>query len=126
MITLDAIELPENLYWQDEYRWTPVVQTREYSLTGALVVEEGIRQAGRPVTLTTPEGGGWISRTTVEALRATLDDEATLTLTLHDGRAISVRWRHDDIPIEAEPILPGLADPDATALYRITLRFIEV
>ena len=126
MIALDGITLPDNLHWQDEYRWTPVEQRREYSLTGALLIDEAAKQAGRPITLTTPDGGGWTTRDTVEALRARLTTDQAMSLTLHDGRTFSVRWRHDKQPLVAEPLLPGLADPDANALYQLTLRLIEV
>ncbi len=125
-ITLDAIALPPNLYWADEYDWSPVQQQAEYTLTGALILEEATRQAGRPITLTTPEGGDWTDRATVDSLRAKLTANTTMTLTLHDGRSFPVRWRHDDTPLEAKPVLEGLANPDAAALYHLTLRLIEV
>jgi len=125
-ISLDAITLPDNLGWTDEYDWSPVLQQTEYSLTGALIVEEATRLAGRPITLTTPDGGDWTDRATVDSLRAKLTANTTMTLTLHDGRAFNVRWRHEETPLEAKPILEGLANPDAAALYHLTLRLIEV
>ncbi|WP_022949514.1 hypothetical protein [Methylohalobius crimeensis] len=125
-IVLDSIVLPDELSWSDEYDWSPVIQSTDYSLTGALIVEEAARQAGRPITLTTPEGGGWTARGTLDALRAKLTAAGDMPLTLHDGRSFTVRWRHGDTPLEAEPIFSGLADPDADALYRLTLRLIEV
>lgn len=42
-----TIELPPDLHWRDEFSWTPVEQSTEYSLTGALIVQSGARQAGR-------------------------------------------------------------------------------
>ena len=125
-ITLDSIALPENLHWADEYDWSPVRQNQEYTLTGALIVEEAAKQAGRPIPLTTPAGGDWTTRSTVEALRAKLAAGTDMTLTLHDGRSFTVRWRFEDTPLEARPVLDGLADPDAAALYRITLRFLAL
>lgn len=126
-ITLDGVSLPENLYWADEYDWSPVVQHQEYTLTGALVVEEGERQAGRPITLTTPDGGDWTTRATVDSLKAKLQADNAMTLTLHDGRSFQVLWRHNDTPIEAQPAaLEGVADPDAATLYQLTLRLIEI
>ncbi|HID73072.1 TPA: hypothetical protein EYP38_03965 [Candidatus Micrarchaeota archaeon] len=97
-----------------------------YSISVALILQETTRRAGRPITLTTPEGGDWTDRGTVEALRAKLTAGAVMTLTLHDGRAFQVAWRHRDTPLEARPVLAGLADPDAQTLYRLTLRLIEV
>jgi hypothetical protein len=125
-ITLDALTLPEDLSWSDEYSWSPVVQSAEFSLTGALIIEEATRQAGRPLTLQSPDGGAWTSRTTVDALRAKLSANTSMSLTLHDGRQFTVRWRHSETPLEAAPVLEGLADPDSGTLYNLTLRFMEL
>ncbi|ADE14182.1 conserved hypothetical protein [Nitrosococcus halophilus Nc 4] len=125
-ITLDAITLPEDLSWTDEYSWSPVVQNSEFTLTGALILEEGTQQAGRPITLQSPAGGAWTTRATAEALRAKLLANNDMTLTLHDGRAFTVRWRHGDTPLEAAPVLEGLADPDTDTLYDLTLRLLEI
>lgn len=125
VITLDALTLPDDLSWADEYAWLPIVQTSEFSLTGALIVEEATRQAGRPMTLQTPEGGAWTTRATVNLLRATLTANTSMTLTLHDARNFNVRWRHSETPLESSPVLEGLADPEDSSIYNLTLRFIE-
>ena len=126
MITLDSITLPENLHWLDEYDWSPVEQATQYSLTGALLVDEDTKQAGRPITLTTPDNGGWATRATVDSLRAKLQANTDMTLTLHDGREFTVRWRHGGQALNAEPVYPGLANPQDDDLYRLRLQFIEV
>lgn len=46
-----TITLPTDLNWTDEYKWTPVVQSQEYAISGSLIVEEWVKQAGRPITL---------------------------------------------------------------------------
>jgi hypothetical protein len=125
-ITLDAITLPEDLSWTDEYAWSPVVQNAEFSLTGALIIEEATRQAGRPLTLQSPDGGAWTARATADGLRAKLAANTSMTLTLHDGRAFTVRWRHGETPLEASSVLEGLADPDLDTLYHLTLKFLEI
>lgn len=51
-----VIRLPDDLLWVDEHAWTPGVASVSYLLTGALLVESAIRQAGRPITLV---GGGY-------------------------------------------------------------------
>jgi hypothetical protein len=125
-ITLDAITLPEDLSWTDEYAWSPVVQNAEFSLTGALIIEEATRQAGRPFTLQSPDGGAWTTRAVADGLRAKLAANTSMTLTMHDGRTFTVRWRHGETPLEAVPVLDGLANPDANTLYNLTLKFLEV
>lgn len=88
-ITLDAITLPEDLSWTDEYAWSPVVQNAEFSLTGALILEEATRQAGCPFTLQSPDGGAWTTRATADGLRAKLAANTSMTLTLHTMAAPS-------------------------------------
>lgn len=106
-ITLDAIVLPDTLVWEDEITWSPVAQSVETSLTGALIREEGTRLAGRPITLVGKSDSnshtGWMTRAALLTLRAALIvADATFTLTLHDARTFTVAPRQD--PLDAEPL----------------------
>lgn len=129
-ITLNALPLPQGLLWNDEFTWSPLAQTTEYSLTGALIVEQATKQAGRPITLSGSRRFAWITRAQAAALKTLLDTGAPMTLTLHDARTFTV------LPADAEPLsvspLPrvqdsGFADAGATAwLVLETLKLIEV
>lgn len=124
--TLGAIAIPEDVWWQDEFDWTPIAESTEYGLTGALVIDIGIREAGRPITLVSNPAGGWVPRATVQALQAQRDSTpvSTLALTLADGRVITVK--HDRTrQFEAAPVRP-VSDMTAATPYRITLPLIEV
>lgn len=123
MTYLAGVQLPDNLYWSDEFQWSAAAQTRAYSLTGALLLEEAPRQAGRPITLE----GMWVERTTVEAVQALADAPGSdRLLTLPDGRQFSVRFRHDGGPaVDARPLHP-VATPAPDTLYSLTLRLLEV
>ena len=106
-ITLGAITLPTTLVWEDEFTWSPVSQNTEYSLTGALIVQEATKLAGRPITFAGKSDGnnhtGGISLTNLRLLPAALDVVgASWTLTLHDSRTFTVIPR--DNPLEAEPL----------------------
>lgn len=106
-ITLGAITLPDGLTWEDEFAWSPVEQSSEYSLTGALIVQESTKLAGRPITLTGQSDGQnytvWISRTNLLSLQAALNVAgARWTLTLHDARTFTVMAAPD--PLDAEPL----------------------
>lgn len=143
-ITLGALVLPSGLTWSDEHAWSPVEQATERTLSGALVLEEAVRQKGRPITLSGAQDGSqyttWIARgqpylgyASLESLRAALlVAEATLTLTLHDARTFTVAPRHDgEGPISVAP-LPvyrsfAPANPGAASLYIVNaIRLIEV
>lgn len=136
-ITLGAVALPSGLAWSDEFAWTPVSQSTEYSLTGALIIQESTRQAGRPITLIGQSSGSdhtaWIRRADLLTLQTALDvPGATFTLTLHDARTFRVIPRQDgNNALEAEPLpvtasfLP--ANPGSSDWYVLkALRLIEV
>lgn len=57
-----SIDLPKDLLWSDEHTWSAVAQSAEYSLTGALLIEEGLKQKGRTITLTGLDNMAWITR----------------------------------------------------------------
>lgn len=81
MITLDKIELPNDLSWPDEMDWSPVEESKDYSIEGALIIDAGTKQAGRPITLTGSETTCWILKsvlTKIKALEATPGKEMTL------------------------------------------------
>ena len=115
--------------WIDEYDWSPVEQTSDYTLTGALVVEQATRQAGRPITLAPPRPDmAWTAKADLDRLRAWAETPGQqLMLTLEDGRSYTVLFRHEDTAIDAEPVrgwrVPA-GEPDDWWL--VTLRLIEI
>jgi hypothetical protein len=123
-ITLDAIPLPDDLIWIDEFDWTPMQQAKSYTLTGALVIESGQKQAGRPITLAGGDNAAWATRSQVEALSAKLVGDPTMTLTLHDGRTFSVKWVHDN-PIQSKLIL-DYNNPIVSDWYSLTIKLMAV
>lgn len=135
MIELDDFAFPataQGLRWTDEFAWSPVAQMTEYGLTGALLIQEATRQAGRPLTLTGGAKWAWITRADLVTLQSLLDATTQRTLTLHDGRQIPVIPRRDgDGPliVSAVPVIgdSGLADPSDTSYYALeSLRFLIV
>ena len=125
-----ALPLPDDLLWSDEHAWSPAVASTSYLITGALLIQSATRQAGRPITLVGAPDMAWVTRATVELLRAWAAipiGTATghFALTFADGRSFTVAFRHTETAIEAEPVLgiPARADTD---FYRLTLRFLEI
>lgn len=123
-ISLDAIALPDDLIWTDEFDWTPVQQSQQYTLTGALVLETGVKLAGRPMTLVGGQGAAWVTRETVKALYAKLTGTPSFTLTLNDASTFSVAFAAGN-PIEAKPII-DYNNPEDSDMYSLTLRFITM
>lgn len=145
MITLGALVLPSGLIWSDEHAWTPIAQSAgDYSLTGALLMQESVKLSGRPITLSFQQDGNehtaWIRRSqtyngwsSLDALRsALLVPNVRLTLTLHDNRQFVVSPRHDgDGAIRVKPQAVyksfSLANPGPEYFYYLeAVRLIEV
>ena len=122
-----AIDLSPDLYWSDENAWHPVEQTVQRTLTGALIVSAATRLKGRPITLQPQtDSEAWMTRATLDALRAMGDVAGKImTLTLR-GAQYSVIFRHHEGPaIDATPVV-HFADITADDWYLVTLRFTEV
>lgn len=125
-----ALPLPDDLLWTDEHAWTPAVASVSYLVTGALLVQSAVRQAGRPITLAGAIDMAWVTRATVATLHEWAADPLSASngrfeLTLTDSRLFEVAFRHAETPVEAEPIagFPARSDTD---FYRLTLRFLEL
>lgn len=126
----EQLNLPDDLIWVDEHNWTPTVSSVSYTITGAMIVQSSSKQAGRYISLAGPADMAWVTRSTVAALSAwastALSDTAgRFQLDLADGRSLNVAFRHDDTPVEAEPVL-GIAARSNDDFYRLTLRFLEL
>ncbi len=124
-ITFNEIALPDDLQWIDEFAWTPIQQKIDRALSGKQMIQEGVRIAGRTITLNSADDRAWMDRATVKALFATLNQAGNSTLTLNDGRSFSVRWDHSAGAIEAKNLFE-ISDPDDVDFYVATLKFITV
>lgn len=117
MITLDELTLPDDLWWEDETDWTPVEQTVEYSVAGALLIDLATKLAGRPITLVGDESTAWIARATALALQAKAAVPGKqMTLVIHD-QTFTAMFRYDDKkPVDAAPVL-RISPPEAGDYY---------
>ena len=121
-----AIALPDQLIWVDEGSWQAAISNRTVTTTGGQIIQGGVLQAGRPITLAGAIDRGWISRADWLALLAEANVFGTeYELELNDGQTFDVEWAPGPQRISAEPVLPFI-EPDPGDDYRITLRFITV
>lgn len=125
---LTTITLADDLRWTDEAEWSPVEQTVERSITGALLVSLGDRgTVGRPITLAPPdEQGAWMPRSIVEQLMAwAAIPGKQLTLTWR-GTNRTVMFRHQDAPVlQADPVT-FISDVGADDPHLVTIRLMQV
>lgn len=131
MITLSyddtTLELTPRLLWTDEFAWSPVDQKTSFSTTGALLIDVGLKQAGRPITLEGAASAAWIERSQCLQLEAWAAlPGINLVLTLR-GVERDVVFDQERGAFEAQPLwelLDGEEYP--TQIFIPTLRFIEV
>lgn len=126
MLLLDSIELDDQFEWVDEFEWDAVAQEQDRSLAGNLLVQEGLKVHGRPITLRA-NGGVWTPLSTVRSLEVLRDQVGrVMPLTLPDGRIYSVIFnRADGPPLEATPI-ERLVNPGPDEPYDVSIRLITV
>lgn len=118
-----TVVLPPDLQWTDEFGWTPVEHSTDYSLDGALVIQEATRQDGRPITLYGGTEGAWATRQQVLALYSLASEPGKqMTLDLW-GRTFNVMFRRP--AIEAGEII-RLAHPDNEHWYSLTINLMQV
>ncbi|MGP5518016.1 hypothetical protein ACTXNA_07210 [Psychrobacter celer] len=124
-----VIDLDDEMYPSDEHDWSAIVSNTKYALDGTMIVEQSVRQAGRPYTLQAPDDMGWLSRATVNALKAERDKlGATFWLDyLADGDVKRVKVMFDTTgdAITARPVKDFIS-PSLDDLFIVTLRFLEI
>lgn len=125
-----SLILDPDLQWVDEFEWSSVEQSAERGLTGALIVDVGIRLYGRPITLAPfDDESAWMTRATLTQLQNwESQPELKMTLSLR-GTEYTVQFRRFDVaPIEARPVT-FVADPEPGGIgdfYLVTIRLMTV
>lgn len=120
-ITTSAVlELP-NMVWVDEFAWTPAVHNTARTITGALLVRSGLRQAGRPITLQ----GGWLTRAQLTTLQGWIDTPGLSMTLLHAGQTFTVVADHESGALEAPPVV-DYHTPAAGDFYAPRLRLLTI
>ena len=123
VLTLDEIDLPLDLVWVDEFDFTPIEQKQTRTLTGAIVFETAEKQGGRNITIGEGDAPVFVKKTIIDALYAKLTANSVMTLTLQDTRSFSVRFQHEDKPLEAKPVIDYQIMEDSHP-YHLTLKLI--
>lgn len=130
-ITLTAgattLTLDPDLLWEDEFAWAATEQSVTRGLTGKLIIQAALRQAGRPITLKNEDdASAWMTRADMAQLQAWADTpDLRMTLTLRGTPYLVVFRHHDGGPFEAR-MLVHYADPMNTDWVLATLRFMTV
>ena len=124
------IELDDELYPSDEHEWSPLVSSTKYALDGTMIVEQSVRKAGKPYTMQAPSDMGFLTRSTVNALKAERDKlGATFWLDYRaDGQVKRVKVIFDttgDDAVTAKPVKEFIS-PSLDDLFIVTLKLLEI
>jgi len=127
--TNETVPLENGFLWADEFDWKPIEQNQERAVDGTLIVQEGKKKSGRPITLSPTDGQGWIKRSDLSIIQnwsALQGEQFTLIFEYpHDTRQFNVIFNHGEGAINAKPVMgfPTVSDGD---YYEVTLKFLEV
>ena len=127
--TNETVPLENGFLWSDEFDWKPIEQQQEYAINGTLIIQEGKKKSGRPITLSASDGQGWVKRSELSIIKdwsALQDEQFTLVFEYpHDTRQFNVIFNHAEGAINAKPVMgfPTVSDGD---YYEVTFKFLEV
>ncbi len=125
-----VITLPDDLLRTDAHGWSPVRQSVDYTLDGALWIDVSVAQAGEPITLAGGQSGelywGAMTRAQYAQLRALADAPGQACTLSYLGSTYQVIWRHQDAPaLDATDVI-DYADPTAAEMVLPTLKLMVI
>lgn len=129
-VTGAVILLSDSLYPSDEHDYSAIAETHKYALDGTLIIEQSVRKAGRPYTMQAPDNMAWMTRETVNLLKAERNKlGATFWLDyLADGVVKRVKVMFDNSgndAVNAKPVR-GYISPLPDDPFIVTLKFLEI
>ena len=126
--SLETIQLEDGFFWSDE-NWSEIEQNQEYAISGALIIQEGRKQEGRPITLQPAnKTKGWIKLRDLNLLRQWQNLQEQFTLQFqwpHDQRSFNVIFNHKDGALESSTV-KGTPATSLDTYFNVTMRFTEV
>jgi hypothetical protein len=129
--TAEVLVLPNDMLWENEFDWSPVLSDQAYSTTGALFIDQWVKQAGRPISLRAAEEDmGWVRRSVAQTLIAWAA-AANLQLQLvfeypTDVRSFNVVFDGTSgQPVTAVPVT-GFPGHNPLDWFRVTIKLTEV
>ncbi len=121
--SLAPIVLHPQFFWIDEFDWQALVVSEPiYTITGAMIIETGIKSAGRPITLN--GDNVWLKKSLLDRLFLLAQTPTPLSLGVPDGRVFDVLLKKID---KATPITAyQKADETGDDYWRCDMLFITV
>ncbi len=127
--TNETVQLEDGFLWTDEFDWKPIEQKLERSISGEAIIQEGLKQSGRPISLEpADQNTGWIKLRDLRRVRdwAVLHERYIIQFEQqHDTRQFEVIFNHEAGALEAKPVL-GIPAVSLDDYFNVTLRFLEL
>lgn len=128
--TGEVIQLPPELFWQDEFSWCDIKSDQQRGLTGSLIVESSKAKGGRPITLAAEDDMNWATRIVVERLMSWANTslskiEVTMVYPNVADKVLTAIFDRKDTPITAVPI-KKYESPQPDDEFHLTVKLLEV
>lgn len=120
-----TVPLSDDFDFPEQYSWNALQMRKSYSVTGALIVQTGLKQTGRAITLRGDEQHAWVSRANLDTLRTLAATPGALLTLVFRGVTYSVIFDNDAGAIEATPVA-DFDNEDAADFFIVTLRFLVI
>jgi hypothetical protein len=117
---LENLNLPENLYWQNEFEHKNLAQSVERTVSGGTVVEHAALSYGQKIKLT----GAWATRAEITVLKALENANAVMSFVSNNGTH-SVVFDIESGGVEANLLSPEVS-PSSDTLYELTINLLTV
>lgn len=120
--TLGEIALHQQSLWLNEYEYSHISHSQDFTLSGRQVIQSFKQKTGQEIILDCR----WITKRVLDDLLAIHDDNV-MVLTLPDNRVFNVIFDRKKQPcIEAEPVDWQKTNPSETDIYQVTINLITV
>lgn len=117
---LENLNLPENLYWQNEFEHKNLAQSVERTVSGGAVIEHAPLSYGQTIKLT----GAWATRAEVIALKMLENVNAVMSFISGSGTH-SVVFDIESGGVEAILLSPEVS-PNSDTQYELTINLLTV
>jgi hypothetical protein len=119
---ITVVTLPDDLIWIDEFETSQIAQESSRTLSGSLVVFEGVKIKGRSMNLASDDDSGWINRLDLIALRALFEQvDETYTLNFNGTDYTVIADKSNGSAIRAVAVI-DCSDPTNDSKYALSLR----